>query len=1155
MSLAGAPEGVDAQFLTSVVRQTGQKLLHIAADDARVAALEAFITFYDPGVRVISIPAWDCLPYDRVSPNSDIVARRLDGLGRLTGDALKSTHTGSPVIVLTTINAVLQRVPARRNIASRSLVIRVGDTLNTDDLMVYLTSNGFNRVGTVMEPGDVSIRGGLVDIFAPGMKSPVRIDLFGDEVDGVRTFDPNTQRTLAKRQKLALLPATEVSLNQASVDRFRSSYRTAFVGDAVTNDPLYESVSHQRKYMGMEHWLPLFHDKLETIFDYVPEAPVTMDANADTAFEAAQDTIQDHYENRKTALDRKLTAGETPYRPLAPDATYMTLSEVNEHFKVRAVGLFSPFVEAETSSAKRIDIGGRLGRSFAPERSRKENVYDAVVQYIKALRADHKRVVLAAYSAGSRDRLKDVLAEHGLTDIQDITSAEEASAHPPSLVLAAVLPLELGYEDGTLHVLSEQDIIGDRLSRPRRKTRRAENFLQEVSSIVPGDLVVHLDHGVGRFDGLMTIDVGNAPHDCLALSYSDNDRLYVPVENIEVLSRYGAADGSVPLDKLGGVGWQTRRAKLKKRLKDMAEELIKIAAARQLKKAEPLSAPESMYQEFCARFPYEETEDQARAIEQAASDLSSGRPMDRLVCGDVGFGKTEVALRTAFHAVMAGKQVAVVVPTTLLARQHYRTFVDRFEGLPVNVRQLSRLISTKEASETRLGLKQGQVDIVVGTHAVLAKTVDFDRLGLLIVDEEQNFGVKHKERLKQLKSDVHVLTLSATPIPRTLQLALTGVKELSLIATPPIDRLAVRTFVMPHDPVVIREALLREHVRGGQSFYVCPRIQDLEDVYKMLSELVPEVKVCSAHGRMPVTELEDVMTAFYDRKYDVLLSTNIVESGLDIPTANTLIVHRADMFGLSNLYQLRGRIGRSKTRGYAYLTTPAKKVLNSAAEKRLGILQTLDTLGAGFTLASHDLDLRGSGNLLGEEQSGHIREVGFELYQSMLEDAVAQARSEGADQDNLVEEGGWSPQINLGVAVMLPEDYIGDLGTRMSLYRRLSELDDDADISALAAEMIDRFGPLPQEADHLLKVVRIKHLCRRAHIEKVDTGPRGAVLQLRANTFPRPEALVSYVGRKAPVVKIRPDQRIAIVKDFSTKPSVRIKEVRQVIEDIANLVS
>ncbi|RVB41036.1 transcription-repair coupling factor, partial [Mesorhizobium sp. M7A.F.Ca.CA.001.06.1.1] len=539
------------------------------------------------------------------------------------------------------------------------------------------------------------------------------------------------------------------------------------------------------------------------------------------------------------------------------------------------------------------------------------------------------------------------------------------------------------------------------------------------------------------------------------------------------------------LDKLGGGAWQSRKARLRKRLLDMAGQLIRIAAERQMRSAPPLVPAEGLYGEFAARFPYEETDDQQTAIDSVRDDLAAGKPMDRLICGDVGFGKTEVALRAAFIAAMEGFQVAVVVPTTLLSRQHFKTFSQRFSGLPIRVAQASRLVGAKELTETKKGIAEGQVDIVIGTHALLGSAISFKNLGLLIIDEEQHFGVKHKERLKDLKTDVHVLTLSATPIPRTLQLALTGVRELSLIATPPVDRMAVRTFISPFDPLVIRETLLRERYRGGHSFYVVPRISDLSEIHDFLKESVPELKVAVAHGQMPPGELDDIMNAFYDGQYDVLLSTTIVESGLDIPTANTLIIHRADMFGLSQLYQLRGRVGRSKVRAYALFTLPANRKLTDTAERRLKVLQSLDTLGAGFQLASHDLDIRGAGNLLGEEQSGHIKEVGFELYQQMLEEAVAEVKDSGEVQD-----GGWSPQIAVGTAVMIPESYVPDLQLRLALYRRLGDLENTEEIDAFGAELIDRFGPLPEEVKHLLKIVFIKALCRKANVEKLDAGPK-----------------------------------------------------------------
>jgi len=629
----------------------------------------------------------------------------------------------------------------------------------------------------------------------------------------------------------------------------------------------------------------------------------------------------------------------------------------------------------------------------------------------------------------------------------------------------------------------------------------------------------------------------------------------LPVENLDSLSTYASAETGATLDKLGGVAWQARKAKVKKKLLDIADDLLKIAAERQLREADCMIAPEGALQEFASRFPYNETEDQTQTIDAVLADLASGKPMDRLVCGDVGFGKTEVALRAAFAAVQAGYQVALVVPTTLLARQHYNNFIQRFHGFPIRIDQLSRMVSLRDAKLTREGIKNGQVDIVVGTHALLGKDIGFQRLGLLIVDEEQHFGVKQKEKLKALRADVHVLTLTATPIPRTLQLALTGVRELSLITTPPVDRLAVRTFVLPYDPLVIREALMREHYRGGQSFYVCPRIEDLAGVASDLRELVPELKIVTAHGRMGPTELDDIMTAFDAKQFDLLLATNIVESGIDVPNANTIVLHRAAMFGLSQLYQLRGRVGRAKQRGYAYFTYTPTAALSQAAQQRLEVIGTLDQLGAGFQLASHDMDIRGAGNLLGEEQSGHIREVGVELYQQMLEDAVAAAkasRGQSKEQESAAMVDRWAPQIAVGLSVLIPEAYVPDLNTRLGLYRRLADGGQGEDSQQIAVEMVDRFGPLPEEVENLLKIVEIKQLCKSAHVAKVDAGPRGAVLGFYQDTFPHPERLLSWIIGQAGTVKVRPDQKLVLMRAWDDSAR-RIEGIKNVLTELAGL--
>ncbi|GAB1363554.1 hypothetical protein MASR1M32_27900 [Rhodobacter sp.] len=695
-------------------------------------------------------------------------------------------------------------------------------------------------------------------------------------------------------------------------------------------------------------------------------------------------------------------------------------------------------------------------------------------------------------------------------------------------------------------MISEQDVLGDRLvAKPRRK-RKAENFLREVDTLSPGDLVVHVEHGVGRYLGLETITALGAPHACVMLEYADNAKLYLPVENIELLSRYGHEEGL--LDRLGGGAWQAKKAKLKERIREIAERLMRVAAERALRHAPILEAPHSIWEAFAARFPYQETDDQLAAIADVVADLEKGSPMDRLIVGDVGFGKTEVAMRAAFVAALSGMQVAVVCPTTLLARQHYRSFADRFRGFPIRVKPLSRFVSTKEANLTRAEMAEGKVDIVVGTHALLAKGVTFKHLGLLVIDEEQHFGVAHKERLKAMRSEVHVLTLTATPIPRTLQLSLTGVRDLSIIATPPVDRLAIRTYVSELDTVTIREALLRERFRGGQSFYVVPRISDLPEIEDFLKTHVPEVSYVIAHGQLAAGDLDERMNQFYDGKFDVLLATSIVESGLDIPTANTMVVHRADMFGLSQLYQIRGRVGRSKTRAYCYLTTKPRAPLTPQAQKRLKLLGSLDSLGAGFNLASHDLDLRGAGNLLGEEQSGHIREVGYELYQQMLEETIAKIKS-GELQGLSTISDDWSPQLNLGVPVMIPEEYIPDLDIRLGLYRRLSSLQTKVELEGFAAELIDRFGPLPKEVNTLMLIVRIKAMCKRAGISRLDAGPKGATVQFHNDKFANPAGLVEFLKAQGGAAKVQ-GTKIVLQGEMKAEGD-RIKGAFNIARDLA----
>jgi transcription-repair coupling factor (superfamily II helicase) len=1194
LTLSGAPAGFLPWLMSDLARAAPARALFIAADEAAMRAMADTAHYFAPEIEVISFPAWDCLPYDRASPSLRSTSERLAAL------ALIQHKPTKPQLIITTVNAATQRVLTPFRIRQLSAVLKAGTRIDRDKLGELLQSNGYVRTDTVADAGEYAVRGSLVDLFPAGEVNGLRLDFFGDEIESVRSFDPADQLSIARVEGFTLLPASEVLLDAESIKRFRTGYRELF-GATATGDPVYQAISDGRRLAGMDHWLPLVEEKLSTLFDHIgDDVVIVRDAGSSGAAQARFDAITDYHANREAAV----SVEPGSYRPLAPETLYLSAGDWDALIKARPIHLATPFREPE--SPKVIDFGIDPPRDFTPERTKGDNVYDTLAGHVAGLAHSGKGLILACYSIGSRERLAGLLADHGVSGAVLVDSWQEAqgvasphighpdpfapnSAHPElveglyllpsdlgkaskddpstssgraagggglrraggfSRVALITLPLDHGFTTATLALLTEQDLLGDRLVRRAKRKKSADAFLAELATLTPGDLVVHVEHGIGRYEGLTQIPVAKAPHDCVALSYAGGDKLYVPVENIDVLSRYGSESDGVALDRLGGEAWQRRKAKMKERIREIAGELIATAALRALKPADVLEPDATSYAEFVNRFPYQETEDQDRAISDVVEDLAAGKPMDRLIVGDVGFGKTEVALRAAFVAAMAGQQVALVGPTTLLARQHFSNFVERFKGFPINIGRLSRLVPAAEAKATREGLEDGTTDIIIGTHAVLAKGVAFKRLGLVIVDEEQRFGVVHKEKLKALKTDVHMLTLTATPIPRTLQMAMSGLRELSVIQTPPVDRLAVRTYVMPWDKVVIREALLREHYRGGQSFFVTPRILDLPDIEQFLREEMPEISYVVAHGQMGAGMIEERMSAFYDRKYDVLLSTTIVESGLDIPSANTMIIHRADRFGLAQLYQLRGRVGRSKTRAYAYLTTAPGRLMTEGAEKRLKVLSDLDSLGAGFQLASHDLDIRGAGNLLGDEQSGHIREVGFELYQSMLEEAILDARTGGLHR---VDTRDLSPQITTDAPVMISDEYVPDLDLRMGLYRRLNELETVQEVEAFAAEMIDRFGTLPEATENLLTLIQIKLNARKAHIAKIDLGPRGALVSFWNDAFPNVEGLLAYVDRLAGVAKLRPDMRLSITRAWAD-PRARLTGALQLSRGLAKLV-
>lgn len=1144
-TLSSVPDGYDAVLLDRFSRKS-KEILYVVSDGVSLERTADMLRYLNPKLDVLKFPAWDTVPYDRVSPNVNIVAQRVETLTEI----VTNPNPKKPRVIIASIGSLIQKLPPQKIFLNSVRLVKVGGKLSFNDFIHYAALNGYNRVEQVIEPGEYAVRGDIIDIFPVGTNEPLRIDLFDDEVERIRTFDAMTQRTTGELTHYSFQVMGEVALDENTIRSFRSKYREAF-GAAFKDDEIYADISEGIKHLGMENWLPFFYeDPLPDLFSYLPSADIVIGRSFDEALKAKCDGIADYYQARLEALNIKSAAEQDVYRPVKPELLYLNEKQVYEILAKRQAVKFTNLSIESTEEI--IDAEVVPGRSFA--HAKNVNLGQVYTDLAAYLRENQKlKRVICCYSEGSRDRVFSLMSEHEVKDLSFADNWDEAQEKDLSKTVMVVLNLSQGFRGDGLCFISEQDILGERQHRKTVRKASSKDFIADVGSLNVGELVVHIEHGIGKFLGLENITAGGAPHDCLKILYANDAKLFVPVENIDVLSRYGIEDDNIQLDTLGGMAWQAKKAKVKQKIRDIAEKLIQIAAQRHLKKADAFVPPQGLYDEFCSHFPYNETDDQLNAIADVMQDLGQSVPMDRLVCGDVGFGKTEVALRAAFAVAASGAQVALIVPTTLLARQHYMNFKQRMEGFPVRVKMLSRLVTPKEAEQTKKGLEDGSVEIVIGTHALLSKDIKFCNLGLLIIDEEQHFGVAHKEKLKAIKSDVHVLTLTATPIPRTLQLSLTGVKQLSIIATPPVDRLAARTFVMPFDKVMIKEAIYREKFRHGQTFFVCPRVSDIFGVEKELRELVPDVKILVAHGQMPVKQLENVMNDFADGKADLLLSTTIIESGIDMPSVNTMIVYRSDMFGLAQLYQLKGRVGRGKLRGYCYFTIPRQKALKPIAERRLNILQALDTLGAGFSLASHDMDIRGSGNILGEEQSGHIKEVGIALYQHMLEEEIMRLKTGELADERQKQISDWAPQITTGIPIMIPETYVRDLGVRLGLYKRIGDIADKSGLDDIREELIDRFGKLPEEVDNLLKTVEIKQLCRSANIEKIDAGAKGVLITLRNNTFAKPDKLIDFISRQFGAVKIRPDQKIFIEKNLESY-AVRVETIKNFVTKLNRLL-
>ena len=1129
--LGEVPEGSEPLLINEISENSNNNILIIARDLKRYQQLKDGLEFF-LNKDVLLYPQWDCVPYDRISPNKLITSKRLETLSRLSNEKNKNK------IILTTIQASCQRTLSLGEVKNKFISLKPGEVIDINNLVNFFVSNGYEKTPTVREHGEFSVRGGIIDFYSP-LNKPIRLDLFGNTIDSIKSFDLITQRSLELLKEIFVYPASEIILNDKTIENFRINFNKKF-GSQKEKVKIYDSISEGISYPGMEHWLPFFYNKTGSIFDYIDKPIILLDHLYESSLEDFLETVNDHFKSRKDYDDNKLSKVENKYFSIEPSNLYQNKEEYNKNLYSRNCIRISPFKKPDA-----INLNGKASTKYSNIKSNRndsssyENLKSDILDFTKK----NKKIIIACSSLGSSERVAKILINNGI--LSNFKNLESFKNINQKNIYLTVLNLNNGFHFDDYIFISEQDIFGEKFYRPRI-IRKAENFIREISSVMPGDAVVHVDHGIGRFENLSTLEINNAKHECLLIKYANDDKLYLPVENIEVLSRYGSDISDEMLDKLGGISWTTRKENLKKKIKFLAEELISVAAKRQLSKAEMFNVPEDFYEEFCSRFSFEETNDQLNAINDVLNDFEKGLPMDRLICGDVGFGKTEIALRASFLAAMSGKQVSILAPTTLLARQHYETFKDRFKGFPINVFELSRLTPKKDS--VIKSINSGSCDIVIGTHSLLGEKINFSDLGLLIIDEEQHFGVKHKEKIKKLRDNVHVLTLTATPIPRTLQLAMTGVRDLSIIASPPIDRRAIETYVFPNDPLVVKEALLRERHRGGQSFYVVPRISDIEDIEEYFKEFIPEINYITVHGQMPSKQIEDRINDFYMGSYDVLISTTIIESGLDIPNANTLIIHRSDMFGLSQLYQIRGRVGRSKVKAYAYLTYKEHKKLGKKALKRLEVLQSLDSLGAGFNLASYDLEIRGSGNLLGEEQSGQIKEVGIELYQNMLEETIDELKNTTQKSKN----NQWSPKISLPLSILIPEDYISDLTIRMEIYKRLSSIILEEEIDEIAAELIDRFGSLPQEVETLIDTIGLKNLCKKTNIEKIDCGNNGFLISFKNNTFSNPVELIKYINNKKNYISIRSDQRLFV--KFKEQKENLIDYIKSIVNDFLKMI-
>ena len=1121
--------GADALAISEIAEQN-QNLTVVVTPDTRSAVRLSRVLSELSSQNVCLFPDWETLPYDTFSPHQEIISSRLSALFHL--------QNAKKGIFLLPISTLMQRLCPPQYLQHNVLLIKKGDRLVIDKMRLQLEAAGYRAVEQVLEHGEYAVRGALLDLFPMGSAVPFRLDFFDDEIDSIRTFDVDTQRTLDEINSINLLPAHEFPTDDKGIEFFRAQFRETF--GEIRRDPehIYQQISKGTLISGIEYWQPLFFSEMATLFDYLPEQTLFVDMeNNQMQGERFYQDAKQRYEQRKV----------DPMRPLlSPEKLWLNVDEVNRRLKSY------PRITFKSEKVRSSVRQKNLPVAALPEvtiQSQQKEPLGQLRQFIEHFKGN---VLFSVETEGRRETLLDLLSPLKLKPKQ-IQSLEQAENEKFSLLVSS---LEQGFiieQSLPVAIIGEANLLGERVqqrSRDKRKTINPDTLVRNLAELKIGQPVVHLDHGVGRYGGLVTLDTGGIKAEYLLLNYANESKLYVPVTSLHLISRYvGGSDESAPLHKLGNEAWAKSRQKAAEKIRDVAAELLDVYAQREAKKGFAFKYDREEFQQFAATFPFEETYDQEMAINAVISDMCQPKAMDRLVCGDVGFGKTEVAMRAAFLAVMNHKQVAVLVPTTLLAQQHYENFKDRFANLPVNVEVLSRFKTAKEQKQILENLAEGKVDILIGTHKLIQSDVKFSDLGLLIIDEEHRFGVGQKEKIKQLRANIDILTLTATPIPRTLNMAMNGIRDLSIISTPPARRLSIKTFVRQNDDLVVREAILREILRGGQVYYLHNDVASIENTAEKLTALVPEARVIVGHGQMRERELERVMSDFYHQRYNVLVCSTIIETGIDVPTANTIIIERADHFGLAQLHQLRGRVGRSHHQAYAYLLTPPPKMMTKDAERRLDALENLDNLGAGFILATHDLEIRGAGELLGNEQSGQIESIGFSLYMELL-DAAVKALKEGREP-SLEELTQQQADIELRVPALLPDDYLGDVNMRLSFYKRIAAAESKSELDELKVELIDRFGLLPDATKNLLQIAELRLLVEPLKVVRIDAGTQGGFIEFSPKAQVNPDKFIQLIQKEPIVYRFDGPLKFKFMKDLSDN-KVRLEFVVDLLKVIAS---